>query len=72
MPLEFEGVAPPGGKTAHYWAVFGDATNVIAEVGLFNDSVVGTMLLRRALPKSVTRVVSKAYKVDVEVAVRQI
>lgn len=78
MPLEFEGVVPAVGKTAHFWIRLAEDnlvtnTDVIKEIGLFNASSGGTMLLRRVLPLSLTLdAEANAYKIDIEVAVRDL
>ena len=75
MPVEFKVIAPKtlqvSGDT--YYIIITDNNNTIKEVGLFNASSGGNMLLRRILDKSVVMAGNThLYKIEVEIAVHDV
>lgn len=66
MPTIFKAVAPKGKYGENIWIKLTNSTNTINEVGLFNASSSGTMLVRRVIPKAITMVTTKMYKIEVE------
>lgn len=72
MPISFKAKVPEGKYGEDIWIKLTNSTNTITEVGLFNDSSAGTMLIRRVMPKPITMVTTKMYKIEVEYAVEDL
>lgn len=72
MPLEFGGAAPAGGKTAIFTFGGADVTGTLREFGIFNDATAGTMLLRMVIPDDVSIDASEGFKIEIELAVRDL
>ncbi len=69
MPLEFDVTAPQGKKTVTFWVLTTDNTNTIREVGLFNASSSGTMLVRRVMHQDIVMDgANYAYMIEIEIA----
>lgn len=58
--------------SADFWIIIYDSTDSLREIGLFNDSSSGDMLIRRVFAATEVMVITKSYAVEINISITDV